>query len=314
MSVTRKKTYELKDAIQKLYEIEGKSLNYISNLFGLDRKVMTDIIKNEFKFNKKPVRNTTPHVKKMINKHKDGLLNYMKNTQNRFMSPYLNKINISNSQFRTMCSNDIELEQARIVFKSKESKRKIESERIKKKIEKIEEECNKIIPGETWKDILGYEGLYSISSAGRIMSHYNNHNRIMSKRYNKVHNRFEITLVKNGKSKVHKVYRLIAHAFIENPLNLPTVKHIDDDSTNDNLDNLKWAECSDQNYHKNFILNRNKPVGYSKNGRFKKIIIDDIYEFKTIVAAAKFLNVSQTQFQRYISGETPYHRKIELIY
>lgn len=36
----------------------------------------------------------------------------------------------------------------------------------------------------------------------------------------------------------------------------------------------------------------------------EKIILDDKYEFKTIVALAKFLGKSETQISRYINGET----------
>ena len=47
---------------------------------------------------------------------------------------------------------------------------------------------------------------------------------------------------------------------------------------------------------------------------FKKIILNDMYEFKTITALAKFCGVSWTQMNRYIANECKHDYKIEFIY
>lgn len=44
----------------------------------------------------------------------------------------------------------------------------------------------------------------------------------------------------DGKRRRVKVHRLVAEAFIPNPLNLPEVDHDDRDKTNNNVSNLKW--------------------------------------------------------------------------
>lgn len=53
--------------------------------------------------------------------------------------------------------------------------------------------------------------------------------------------RERVCLIKDGKYKFSFIYRLMAQAFIPNPLNKPFVDHIDREKTNNTLENLRWA-------------------------------------------------------------------------
>lgn len=116
---------------------------------------------------------------------------------------------------------------------------------------------------EIWKDVVGYEGLYKVSSLGRvkgkkgiIKTQYNNH------KYPLLH------LYKNGVSRAYTVHRLVAMAFIPNPEHKPQVNHIDGDKSNNNLDNLEWATESENQIHRYHVLGNS---GYDRQKHVTKV-------------------------------------------
>lgn len=309
MSQLQDKLEILKDAIHHLYCVEGKSLNYISSLFSLDRKMMTAVIKNQWRFEKKYVRQVTPRVQKLLNRCKPILLSYMESARTKQYTDVFDFLKIGYSQFASLCQIDPELDAARIAFGEKETQKELIR---KKRILCAKESWGQEIQDEVWKDILGYEGIYKVSDHARVMSV--TQKRILVPRYNKVHGRYEFTLYNGVKPKCQKRYRLVAHAFVANPEKKRTVNHLDGDKTNDLPSNLEWVSQGENNDHRNKVLGKGKHAGYCKNGRFVAVVVDDTYRFKTMVAAARFLEVSETQVQRYLSGETSWDRSIRLEY
>ena len=94
-----------------------------------------------------------------------------------------------------------------------------------------------------WKPILNYEGLYEISSDGRVYSVRNDKELklcINEKGYARV------CLQKDGNKSWKRVHRLVAEAFIPNPLNKPTVNHINRIRNDNRVDNLEWDDITEQ--------------------------------------------------------------------
>lgn len=102
---------------------------------------------------------------------------------------------------------------------------------------------------EIWKDIPGYEGLYKVSNLGRVRSFadanpVNRRNRILKQHLDGKGNYLFVGLHRDGKVKLATVHRLVANAFVPNPLNLPQVNHKDECKTNNRADNLEWCTRS----------------------------------------------------------------------
>lgn len=122
---------------------------------------------------------------------------------------------------------------------------------------------------EVWKKVPidGYGEFYHISNKGRLKNVKRNKiHAINLDSYGYPH----YLLCNNGKRKPITAHRLVAMAFIPNPLNLPCVNHKDEDKTNNSVENLEWC-THDYNIHYGTALARtaaknSKPIAQMKNG------------------------------------------------
>lgn len=100
------------------------------------------------------------------------------------------------------------------------------------------------LPGEEWRDVVGYEGLYQISNFGRVKSFQKTKAKILKSGAD-LHNYLRVVLCKDGEKKNRFVHVLVANAFLPNPNNLPQVDHIDTDKSNNHLSNLRWVTSAE---------------------------------------------------------------------
>lgn len=110
---------------------------------------------------------------------------------------------------------------------------------------------------EIWIDISGYEGKYQVSNLGRVRSliYKNNANGKIYKREKLLkqfydRNGYLRVDLKMGKRKNAQVHRLVALAFIPNPLEKPQVNHKDKDKENNKVDNLEWVTNQENQLHR----------------------------------------------------------------
>lgn len=105
---------------------------------------------------------------------------------------------------------------------------------------------------EIWKDIVGYEGVYQVSNFGNILSLNYNHTKKMKILKPSIDGcGYKIVSLFSNKRKTTKtIHRLVAIAFIPNPLNKPEVNHINGIKSDNNLSNLEWLTISENCKHK----------------------------------------------------------------
>jgi len=105
---------------------------------------------------------------------------------------------------------------------------------------------------EVWLPVVGYEGCYEVSSFGRVRSV----DRLVKSCSGRIESRLSgkllftksytngyssVMLSRGGYNKNHFIHRLVATAFINNPLRVNVVNHLDRDKTNNHVDNLEWC-------------------------------------------------------------------------
>lgn len=144
---------------------------------------------------------------------------------------------------------------------------------ISKKERKGENKLN-----EMWKNLSGYEGLYQVSSLGRVRSLdriiTDSHcSRLMKGKFLKAtthngkHPYKYVSLSKKGHIEKAFIHQLVAKTFIPNPKEKPQVNHIDGDPTNNILTNLEWVTNAENTQHAyDNLLNQKKQLSIRYNG------------------------------------------------
>lgn len=166
---------------------------------------------------------------------------------------------------------------------------------------------------ETWKDIEGYEGIYQISTFGRVKALAKVVNYIdgRKRKYKELllnlnrtdgHGYSAVSFYKEGIVTQLRVHRLVAQAFLPNPLNLPCVNHKDGNPKNNYVNNLEWCTYSE-----------NTLDGIKRGSIYKpakKINIDIVNDIKNTYATGnysqekvgKMFGLSQTQIFRIVNN------------
>jgi hypothetical protein len=100
--------------------------------------------------------------------------------------------------------------------------------------------------------VVGFEGLYSVSDEGQIISEpatvvrqngklYRKSGRPLVARRSSTTGYLRVNLTAPGRRRTIDVHSVVAAAFLANPARLQHVNHIDGDKTNNVVTNLEWV-------------------------------------------------------------------------
>lgn len=171
---------------------------------------------------------------------------------------------------------------------------------------------------EIWKPIEGYEDRYEVSNLGRVRSLdmvlpcVVNGVETTRVRHGKIIKPFvgrtgyHYAMLRDGKrSKNCRVHRLVAAAFVPNPLHLSEVNHKDEDKSNNRADNLEWC-TSKYNHNYGTTIKRaadkiRRPV-YQMSMR--GVIIQ---EFASVTDAANATGIARSQISRCCLGRKSFN-------
>jgi len=177
---------------------------------------------------------------------------------------------------------------------------------------------------EEWKDAIGFEGLYRVSSFGRIESQDRISPTTGRKLYGKIikqskhskgYKRISIR-DKNFNRCFDFTHRVVAKAFIPNLENKSEVNHIDGDKTNNKVSNLEWVTHGENMAHAGEMDLMKK----GDNHYFSKLSIEDVKYIKSnyiprdkelnSYSLARKFNVSQTVIMDIINNKSWKHIEI----
>jgi len=145
---------------------------------------------------------------------------------------------------------------------------------------------------EVWKDVVGYEGVYQVSSLGRVKRVAGGMGATPG-RILKPHRRpdgyLTANLCRDGKPKQVRIHRLVAERFL-GPAPSPRheVNHKNGDKTDNRVENLEWVTRSENHTHAYRQLGRQAAPTKGEASNLSKLTRRDVVEIRKLWATGKY--------------------------
>jgi HNH endonuclease/NUMOD4 motif len=98
-------------------------------------------------------------------------------------------------------------------------------------------------------DIVGYEGLYAVTTEGNVWAYPNRIHKGKFLKPSLKKGYLFVCLCKGSTIVQRNIHRIVAEAYLPNPENKPQVNHKDSNKLNNNLSNLEWCTASENKKH-----------------------------------------------------------------
>lgn len=169
---------------------------------------------------------------------------------------------------------------------------------------------------EIWKNIENFD-MYEVSNCGRVRSKKIKRSRTLARKPEIKYRILKPHIDKRGYCSVIiqnnyyilkvSVHRLVAKAFLDNPNNLPSVNHINEDKLDNSVSNLEW--CTNE-YNSNYGT-RNERIGKTAKHNMKQCKITDQYDlngnfikrWNSLEQIYRELNYGKSNISRCCSGK-----------
>lgn len=165
---------------------------------------------------------------------------------------------------------------------------------------------------EIWNTVPFYQGYYEVSDSGNFRSVDRIVNgphgsrlmkgKMLNIRVNKdgyVHAHF----CKEGVNKAFSAHRIVALAFINNPMNYPEVNHKDGNKQNNHKDNLEWCTTSQNLAHSFAIGLRISSRNQGFNIQQVSLAGEIIGSFGSINEAARVTGIHKAGISKALRGK-----------
>lgn len=150
-----------------------------------------------------------------------------------------------------------------------------------------------------WKEIENYPNYY-ISNTGLLKKVFKNGVNLIKLSYVHKNKYKRISMSNKDGIKYFSIHRLVAIAFVINPLNKEDVNHIDGDKMNNNVNNLEWVTRKENIEHswkmglqQNMLNAHRKIVVNIENGVF----------YNSCTEAARVYEISQSNLSHMLIGK-----------
>lgn len=154
------------------------------------------------------------------------------------------------------------------------------------------------------KPVVGFEGRYEVSDDGKVYSLPRMRKGRggaptpvsgceLKQRFD--HSGYPTVSLRDGSASFNRsVHRLVAEAFIPNPLGKPAVNHIDENKANNCVSNLEWVTTAENNSYGTRL----------DRCRLRVRRMPDGVEYPSISEAAKVMDVSKASIRDALTGKS----------